>query len=160
MADKIIFERDGIRVTERIINPVTGEREGERIVSYENFEKYADLKWLVKSIRPIIKNGVLTGLELEKDDISSQEKLAKSKNHKYDWYTPFVLEVIKEYAPIGRKEIVRRVFEKTQGELWDGDFARMKSGSLRWEVMVRWSVTHLKNQGKIYSYGRNNWKIK
>ncbi len=171
MTDKIIFERDGVRVTEKIKNPVTGEREVESMVSYEDFAKYSDLKWLVKSIRPRIEKSVLTGLEVEKDDINggsslrsgyaeSQEKWTKPRNHKYDWFHPYVLAVIKEHGPRSRQEIVRRVFESVRTELWDGDFAKIKTGGVRWEAMVKWAVTHLKDQGKIYSTGRNDWRFK
>lgn len=171
MSDRIVFEKDGVRVTEIIKNPVTGEREVDNIVSYEDFAKYSELRWLVKSIRPIIKQTVLTGLEVEKDDINSgsstesgyvesQKKWTKPINHKFDWFHPYVLEVVKEYEPVSRKEIVRRVFERVQTELWEGDFAKLRSGGVRWETMVRWAVTQLKGQGKIYSAGRNQWRFK
>lgn len=59
-----------------------------------------------------------------------------------------------------RKEIVRRVFERIQTELRDEDFAKLRSGGVRWETTVRWVVTQLKGQGKICSTGRNQWRFK
>ncbi|MHB1813022.1 MAG: hypothetical protein ACYCPR_11545 [Thermoplasmataceae archaeon] len=171
MKERIIFEKDGVRTTERIENPITGTREIENVVPYSVFEKYPNLNWKVKAIRPLMKNGILTGIELEKENIDSSHsymhiksatelKLKAPPHHRYDWYDEYVLEVIRQHGPISRKDIVTRVYERISNELYEGDFYKYeKSGSLRWETMARWAVSRLYEDGKIKSTGNNDWTV-
>ena len=171
MNDRIVFEKDGVRTTERVENPITGIRETENVVPYTVFEKFPNLNWKVKAIRPLMKNGVLTGIELEKENINgsliytdvrnvSEQKWKAPPHHRYDWYDEHVLEVIREYGPISRKAIVGGVYEKIGSQLYEGYFHKYgKSGLLRWETMVRWSVSRLYKKGKIQSTGNNDWRV-
>lgn len=171
MNEKIIFEKDGVRITERVDNPITGTEERETITPYNVFENHPTLNWKVKTIRPLTKNGVLTGIEMEIENINENLILNNEKNrsetkykaplhHPYDWYDNYVLEVIRKNAPIHRKDIVRGVYEMISNKLYDADFYRFaKSGKARWEVMVRGSVTNLYRKGKLRTTGHNDWSI-
>lgn len=171
MSDKIVFTKDGVKTTEKVENPITGVRENENVVAYTVFEKYPNLNWKVKAIRPLMKNGVLTGIELEKENISddivypdarnaSEKKWNAPQHHQYKWYDEYVLDVVGKYEPISRKEIVGRVYEMISTQLYEGDFYKYKmSGRLRWETMIRWTVTRLNKEGKIVSTGNNDWRI-
>ncbi len=164
MNEKIVFEKDGVRITERVDNPITGTEERETITPYNVFEKHPILNWRLKAIRPLTKNGVLAGIEMEIENItenpSPDGKPDKKPHHSYDWYGNYVLEVIRKNAPIHRKDIVWGVYEMINNQLYEADFYKFpKSGKARWEVMVRGAVTILYKKGKIRNTGHNDWNI-
>lgn len=148
MGDKIMFKKDGIEATEVVHTPLTKPERRQTTVLYSQISEFNPLDLHVVSINPIIKNGVLTAIELE---LGGED----SRYHSVDWIKEKVLQILSDKVELKKDEIYKMV----SSEFNSSDFKKLKSGGNRGYSNLTTSLNLLKNEKKIENPRKGYWML-
>jgi hypothetical protein len=148
MTERIIFKRNGIETTEIVNTPLTKPEKRQTTIPYNKISEFNPLDLHVVSITPIIKDGVLTEIELELG-------IEDSSYHSIDWFKGKIEEILSDGTAFKKDEM----YKKVSTEFNSSDFKKLKSGGTRGYSNLTTSLELLKKEGKIENPRKGYWKL-
>jgi hypothetical protein len=148
MNERIIFKQNGIETTEIINTPLTKPEKRQTTIPYSKISEFNPLDLHVVRIIPIIKDGVLTAIELELG-------VEDSRYHSIDWFKDKIEQILSDGTALKKDEI----YKKVSAEFNSSDFKKLKSGGARGYSNLTTSLNLLKNEGKLENPRKGYWKL-
>lgn len=148
MNERIIFKQNGIETTEIVNTPLTKPEKRQTTIPYNKISEFNPLDLHVVSIIPVIKDGVLTAIELELG-------VEDSGYHSIDWFKDKIEKILSDGTALKKDEI----YKKISTEFNSSDFKKLKSGGTIGYSNLTTSLNLLKNEGKIENPRKGYWKL-
>jgi hypothetical protein len=151
--EKITFTKDGIKVTEKVSNPLM-IKERETIIPYAEITNKNPLDIHVVAINPKFSNGTLTEIELI--ILKGEDIQLSSDYHDINWYEEKVMQLLSDGKEWSRKSI----FNKLKEEFGQDDTRKTRRGKSRGSFLLNSALVKLKKENKLENPRRGVWKLK
>ena len=76
-----------------------------------------------------------------------------------DFEREILLILADEQAPLRRKEITDRIYERMHAKFSEADKAKLRVGGIRWQRNARWAITALKREHLIEDKAKNQYVV-
>ncbi len=89
----------------------------------------------------------------------ASQRIAEPHFKQGDFERALLAMLASETRPLGRKEMIERLYADLHDRFSPADSVILKSKGPRWERTARWAITNLNARGLVEAKSRNQWTI-